>query len=304
MRSIRGRMALHARQQGRNLVELMVTMVLGIIVLGAVLNTVATSGTSGRTMNSLAQLTEDAQVAINLVAGHARMAGFSAPRVNGIPGLASGNLDGAPIRGCDSGFANPGVGDIGNLLCAGAGQPNGFSVAYEADPSNTLTLVPGQPTDCLGQAIPLVASALGGNFFRAENRFFLVGDDLVCAGVGDAFANPQVMVRNVEDMRVTYGVGEVAAGAFGNQVFQGQVRTYLTAAELDAHPVFGPEPLATRWRRVSSVRICLVVRSEDELAEVAPFVDCFGNTVAPADRRLRVAVTTTVSLRNTSDAAL
>ncbi len=301
---------LRGRQSGRTVVELMISMVLGLVVLGAVMNSVATSGVSGRAMQGMSKLNEDAQVALNLVSSHVRMAGFSSPRINGIPGLQAANYGGAPIRACDSPFVDAAVPGIDNLVCAGIDSPNAFSVAYEADQFNSLMLVPGQPTDCLGQALPAQISPFGGNFFLAENRFFVRNGangnpELACAGIGDNFAAAQTLVRNVEDMRLTFGTGDIGTGTFGNQVYTGRVSSYLTAAELDAHPVFGVEPVATRWRRVGSVRVCLQVRSDDGLAdEPTPYVDCFGNVITPADRRLRVAVTTTVNLRNTSDAAL
>ncbi|MEZ5660602.1 MAG: PilW family protein [Burkholderiaceae bacterium] len=295
-------------QAGRTMVELMISLVLGLIVLGAVMNTVASNGVGGRTMTGLSKLNEDAQVALNLVSSHLRMGGYTLPRINGIPGLRATNFNGMPVRGCDSAFANPSV-PLTALACVGANQPNAVAVAYEADQFNSLTLVPGQPTDCLGQALPAQASPFAGNFYVAENRFWVrvLGGEgqLVCSGSGDNFARPQVLVRNVEDMRLTYGIGQLAAGPWGNTVYEGRVREYLTAAQIDAHPVYGLEPPDQRWHRVTSVRVCLQLRSDDNVADApVPYVNCFGNTVTPADRRVRVAVTTTVNLRNTSDAAL
>ncbi|MEZ5652284.1 MAG: PilW family protein [Burkholderiaceae bacterium] len=296
-------------QYGRTMVELMISLVLGLVVLGAVMNTVASNGAGGRTANGVSKLNEDAQVALNLVSSHLRMGGFSLPRINGIPGLRATNYNGMPIRGCDSRFANPTTPNQEVLACAGFNQPNAVAVAYEADQFNSLTLVPGQPTDCLGQALAAQASPFAGNFFLAQNRFWIRTNagqpELVCAGGGDNFATPQVMMRNVEDMRLTYGVGDMVTGPFGNTILEGRVRDYLTAAQLDAHPVYGLEPAADRWRRVSSVRVCLQLRSDDNMADApTPYVDCFGAVITPADRRLRVAVTTTINLRNTTDAGL
>lgn len=289
------------RQQGRTLVEIMIGMVLGLMVLGTVMSTVVNTSVSSRTQDNLGKLGEDAQIALNVVAGHIRMAGFSSPRVNTTPGAQSSNYTGAPVRACDG----P-IGDLNapmvNIACGAVNQPNMFSVAYEADLANTLA-VGGVPTDCLGQPLAPQVSPFGGNFFVAENRFFIRNGangepELACAGNGGpGFATPQTLVENVEDMRLTFGITNTAVTEWGNTVFAGRVSNYLTADQVDVQ--FAAEDVMTRWNRISAVRLCIQLRTNDNVTtEPTPYTDCTGNIVTPADRRLRVAVSTTVSLRN------
>ncbi len=293
------------RQAGRSIVELMIATTLGLVVLGAVLSTVISSSASTRTQDGVATLTEDAQIALNLVTGHLRMAGFSAPRLNSLPGARSANYDGAAIRGCSNEFNDVTEPDLTNVTCAAGNGPNAFSVAYEADNFNTLAVgAANTPTDCLGRPLPAQASPLGGNFFVAENRFFIrpnamTGEpELACAGNGGAgFVAPQALITHVEDMQVTYGVSEAAIGPWGEDVFEGRVARYMDATALDT--TFAAEGVMNRWLRVSSARVCLLMRTDDGLTDVpTPYIDCDGALVNPPDRRLRVAVSSTVSLRN------
>jgi type IV pilus assembly protein PilW len=59
---------------------------------------------------------------------------------------------------------------------------------------------------------------------------------------------------------------------------------------------------STRWNAVKTVRICVVVRSENAIADSstsARYLDCNDTLVAtPSDKRLRRAYSTTVVIRN------
>ena len=54
------------------------------------------------------------------------------------------------------------------------------------------------------------------------------------------------------------------------------------------------------WCAVSAVRVCLVMRSDDNVNDQVgtPYVDCDGVVRTVQDRRLRQAFTTTVAIRN------
>lgn len=294
-----------ATQHGRTLIEVMVAMVLGVVVIGSILSTVISTSASTRTQDGVARLTEDAQIALNIVAGHLRMAGFSLPRVNARPDRQAANYEGAAVRGCDGPIQNMGM-PMDVFVCAGVNQPNAFSVAYEADQWNTLP-VGGVPTDCLGRGLVPQVSPLGGNFFVAENRFFIRNGangnpELACAGNGQpgGFAAPQALVENVEDMRLVYGASDmIAVPDFTLNAYAGVITDFFRADQLDA--AWPAQGVMERWRRVSNVQLCLLMRSDDFVTDDAtPYTDCNGNVVTPADRRLRVAVSTTINLRNGS----
>jgi type IV pilus assembly protein PilW len=96
----------------------------------------------------------------------------------------------------------------------------------------------------------------------------------------------QELVENVERMRVTYGVG--VPDGNGNLVPTG----YQTADTIAA---------AGLWRDVISVRINLLLRSDNNVTDTAQpytYTHDTGVEVLPADRRLRQVFTTTIGLRS------
>lgn len=318
------------RQQGRSLLELMIALAIGVIVLGAVLLTTSNSTFSGQVSDTRSRLNEDSQLAMNILVQQLRMAGYSSVVSNGTSPGNSQRFAGPGVRGCDNGFSAASLtaanwnaitddvnGYSNRITCAaGAGTPS-FAVLYEADAANTQVGAGGNPTDCLGQELTPVLSSMfrvdssGDTVFVAENRYYLTPSatrpgvwTLNCQGVvtnadGEA-VGPQPLVDNIEQMRVTYGVNvETAADATTNEVLPGnEAQIYMTATQINTAPEFAGDSL-DRWRRVVSVRLCMVFRSERaEADEPVPYVDCAGNRRLPEDRFLRKVVTTTVALRN------
>src|SRR5690606_7802790 len=87
---------------------------------------------------------------------------------------------------------------------------------------------------------------------------------------------------------------------FDTPAFGGETVNYMTADQLTpACPVTGAVP-PNSWCAVSSIRICLLMRSADNAADQVstPYVACDGTLQAQPDRRLRRAMVTTVSIRN------
>ena len=90
------------------------------------------------------------------------------------------------------------------------------------------------------------------------------------------------LVEGVARMVVTYGVDTNA---------NREVDVYQTGAQVQA---------GNNWGSVVSVRISLLLQSDDNVTEAAQFVNFNGAAVpaAPGDRRMRQVFTTTVALRN------
>ena len=180
-----------ASARGLTLVELLVSLVIGLVVIGAVLSTYLASGVSGRHGTALAQMTEDATVAINILRSQIAMAGFSQPYdVDTATGQLKRSYAGSAVIGCEGGFVDHKVA-LDTLKCKGGKGPDAIAVAYEADTGNTLPLSTGDPSDCLGQALPSVAAASPvPGYSLADNRFFLSSasegapPELYCLGNG------------------------------------------------------------------------------------------------------------------------
>lgn len=301
----------HAR--GRSLLELMIALIIGMIILGAVLLTSISGNSSGRRQDGVAALNEDAQIAANLLGGHLRIAGYSGVVASPSSLTEFRNYAGPGVRGCDGGVSNDNV-NMEGMSCKGSSGPDAFMVAYEGDAFNTFPTAtnPGVPTDCLGQALsptPGVASESPGSnpYWLVENIFYVnTKNELVCSGNGVP-GRAQPLIGNVVDMQVTYGVADVPTAA---AVAQGdspdapffEAARYMTAQQIDQlapFPAAATPALRGRWNRVVSVRVCLVLRSADELYDqITPYPGCDGMDINPPDRRAYRAVTITRAIKN------
>ena len=266
--------ARRARQSGFSLIELMISMVIGMVVVGAVFAAYLGMGTSSRSSRALAQMTEDVSLAMNVLRSHVSMAGYSAPTGRDANGFTL-NYNGMAIKGCQSRFTDTGA-SIDTLACSGLGS-DAIAVAYEADNTHAIVNDIGQPLDCLGNGI-----TIGGGFYVSYSRFFVNGNQLFCRGPGSD--TPQALVENIVDMEVLYGV---ASGAEPNHVAY-----YARAGNAG-------EMTNDDFNNVISARICLVVASENEVMDnITSYIDCQGNEDTPTDKRMYRAFTSTMVLQN------
>jgi type IV pilus assembly protein PilW len=313
--------------QGLSLIELMVSLTIGLILMIAVISAYLGSAGAGRMAEAQGRMNEDANAALTILAQQLRMAGNNpkkpnytdVPPVNPVYGTST-----FTVRGCEGGFSDVATAaSIPALTCAGgaSSSPDAVAISYEADRYNTVPLASGAPSDCLGQELkePNVAlftanrSISNGvtstgqvvTYTVADNRYYVatsppsVIPSLYCRGNGGTGANSlgQPLVENVEDLQLTYGT------ALSNATATLAVAGYLDAANVTTEASLAL--LATdqsRWSKVVTVRVCIVVRSE---ALVAPslasarYTKCNGDLEnSPPDLHLRRAYSTTVVLRN------
>jgi len=338
MRSMKrqGSSRFHGCVRGFSLIELMVSLTIGLIIVIAVISAYLGSSSAARMAEAQARMNEDAQAVLNILAQQIRMAGdnplhgtdrnssfrynpvystsyvggatFTYPGTLTLPGTFT--LSNFSIRGCDGNFSNiTATATLDGLTCAGSTStlPDSIAVNYEADQFNTVATNAGAATDCLGNALGTVTvtfpagTATTATYAVADNRFYLGTPtsgvpSLYCKGNGGA-GTPQPLVENVEDLQFTYGT--VSAS---NTSTTATVAGYLSAYSIVNDANLSLLPIEQRWGKVLTVRICVLVRSENPVApdaNAAKYDDCQGNTnVAAPDLRLRRAYTTTVVLRN------
>lgn len=286
---------LRSRNQGFSLIELMISLVIGLVVVGAVIVSLIGSGQTGRYQAAFAQMNEDAQIALSILSRDLQIAGYSQPTdlVNTAPPASTPTFNFAsstigtsnPVFGCDTGFVDPAA---TSLACGTATTP-AIEVVYEADKFTTVLTSGGVPSDCLGNAITVGLPAV----YVARNRYYLAPSssgrpELHCASANGA--TPQPLVENIEAMAIWYGVA-VAANPT-------QVVRYVTATDI------ATSGLADEWKRVVSVRICLLVRSAEPVSAgdeaTLTYLDCAGTSPPPtsSDGRLRRAYFTTAAIRD------
>lgn len=293
------------RMRGLSLIELMVSIAIGLVVTIAVVSSYIGSLGATRVSEAQVRMNEDGQAALTILAQNIRMAGNNPKQMDYANNTPRNPITATfIIRGCDGTFSNitteP---DYIDLTCAGGGSPDSIAVRYEADIYNTVPNS-GSPTDCLGQTLPLLTgSASKGvpavptavTYTVADNRFYIANSvavpapGLYCKGNGNATA--QRLVENVEDLQFEYGTAPIAATTL-------TVAGYIAADAVDALSL----DIEERWSKVLTVRVCVVIRSEEALAPdtaSATYTQCNGTANnAPPDLRLRKAYSTTVLLRN------
>lgn len=312
---------LRGRQHGLSLIELLISMVIGLLLMISIVSTYLSASTAGRTADAQSRMNDDAQAALGVLAQQLRMAGDNPKQpnyTNAVPRNPVFGPGSFAIRGCDGQFSDvTTAANIGALTCAGGGPPHAVAVSYEANSFNTVPTVPpaSSPTDCLGQSLPQITNAAmpvwnglivvptAVNYSVADNRFYvgtttvggIITPSLFCKGNGGA---EQAMVENVEDLQLRYGVAAIAT------LPPLTVAGYLTATEVSA---LGLASADLRWGKVATVRVCVVVRSENAImadADSARYIPCFPTAaqetsgIAAPDLRMRRAYSTTVVLRN------
>jgi type IV pilus assembly protein PilW len=294
-----------ATQGGFSLVELMVSMVIGLVIVGAVFANYLTNKTGARQTEAMAQVTDDATTAFGILRSQIAMAGYSQPTsVNAAGEMVRANL-GLAILGCEGGFGTGATTatDAATVTCAtpqpsagtNAANPDALIVRYQADMSNTPIVKDSvtnvdSPSDCQGSAITAVDTTAA--VIVADNRFRVdtTAAELECSGSGDRPQGAQPLVQNIVNMQLHYGVAAATA--------PGVVNRYVRANDVAAAGAVGYE---ANWANVVAVRVCLVVRSTDAVLDaVTDYRDCNGTVTTPPDRRVYRAFTSTILLNNRS----
>lgn len=276
------------RMGGVTLIELLISLVIGMVVVVAVLVSFVDSGKVSRFQTAVGQMNQDAQVALNLLTREVQMAGYVSP----------GNSLGAPaVFGCDgtSGtvpFSSPSA--AGAMTCGAATGTtvSALEVVYEADDKTTVPQGGAKtPSDCLGTGI-----TVSGGIYITRNRYYVNTSssgrkELHCASpAGGGVAQP--LVENVEDMQLWYGVTTAAAPT--------QVIRYAKAGK-DGSTANTVNALgAAEWNNVMSVRICLLMRSAEPILtgeDTLTYLDCDSLSKTSTDKYLRRAYFTTATVR-------
>lgn len=287
------------RQRGFSLIELMISMVIGLVVIGAMFAAYVGSGLSSRNTRAMSQITEDASIALSVMRSAIAATSYIVPTNSDTNGFISGTGgDGRDntLSGCNNTFAEPGA-ELAALNCSEGEGPHAIAVSYEADALNSAVSAAGVPLDCLGNDIPE-----SGGVRPAYQRFYIDEGALHCLGPGND--SSQALVDNVIDMRIQYGLGcdpteDHAVNSRGcpdAAVDRGRVVRYMDAAAIrDAD--------ATLFNWALSVRLCVTVASADNVLDAAtPYTDCNGDKADPPDgdddRRMIRSFTTTITLPN------
>jgi type IV pilus assembly protein PilW len=247
------------RARGHTLLELAISMALGLLVIVAVLSLYRGQRNAQDRAADDARIHDAAFTALDLIGQQVQMAGFASP---------ASDATGAGLFGCSQG--RPSGPDAAPACEALAGHSDGVMVRYAADTVSTWPSSSGAPTDCLGQ----IAGAQITNRYYAKASSSTAEPELYCEGSGKP-GSAQPLVEGVERLRMDYWLKDTAlpftAGAVARE----------------------------RWPMVVATDICVLVRGEpiNQNARV-PYQDCDGTWITANDTRTRQAFRRRVAVRN------
>lgn len=318
--------------RGITLIEILISLTIGLVVVGAVIVSFVGSGQASRYHSALTQMNQDAQIALNMLSREVQLAGYSAPAsLTGSPSVVryhsltstKGFVPSTTgyIFGCDGGTngVNPFVSPTDPTLSCSATvgtASSGLAVAYEADLQNTVPTSANIPTDCLGSRIGPQQDTDNVPYYVARNRYFISVEatsgrpELYCASP----ASPNFPAPAPGTEVAPYPFPQAASGNqplvenvqdmqiwYGMRTFplvadDRQVVRYRQATAISA---LGPDA----WDAVISVRICLLMRSAEPVLQgeddptYQPCDQGAPRATSP-DRRLYRAYYTTSTLRS------
>ncbi|NML60038.1 hypothetical protein HHL21_02840 [Massilia sp. RP-1-19] len=261
-------MARPRSQRGLGLVEVLVAMALGLVMLGAVGYLFVGSKEMNRNQADQARMQESARNAMDVVGKALRQAGY---KLN-----VDQPLGGDALEGSDGGGS--GAEALSDTLVV---RHDPAWVADSAVPPNPLL---GHESNCEGVTVvsnnlpDATTGAAPVNASMVEYRFAVEGGKLLCRADPGAAAGGVVVADNVENMQVSYGIGNGAEA----------ILNYTDA----------PEP--HEFARVSAVRVSLLIRgpSPNIVTGAGQEYMFNGASATSSDGHLRRVVTSTFTVRN------
>ena len=294
------------RQRGLTLIELMISVAIGLVfILGAV-NFLVSGHQSFRAQNSGSRIQENARFALDILKEHVRMAGYNdaTSSLLDLPALiyrgACDTINGQIANPCSDDTTT----DQGDRLAMALRIPTGATGIAAQD-------CIGSPLTALNQHVV--------NVFWVEQDSSSGVSSLYCRGY-----NPdtntwygtaeQPLVDGIEQMQVQYGLVDGNPSSTGNTPSSGaggRVDRYLNATDLQA--LDAADSTRNYWGDVRSVRIALLVSagakeaaadgantldSATRAASYQTFTLLDGAAYTPAEARIRRVFSATITLNN------
>lgn len=290
-------------RRGFTLIELMVSVTIGLILLLFLSSLYFNSRSSSRLNDDNARMHEDGRYALDLIGRNLMQAGFGNMQTGSTTDFPPAHPPNVKaLMGCNYGFATPVT--IPPTCAAGPGPapsgitgPSAFSVGYTSEPYANGANISGAGTDCSGTQAVNATSTKGG---LVINSFYLDTDTktLYCKGNAGT-ATPQAILSNVDNMLLTYGIDTGSRHA----PLQSTPDATL-AGTVDA--INGNNQAG--WDRVVTVTVCLEIHSANSVVTGATgqtYYKCNDRQpTAASDRLLHTTVTRVFTLRNNATASL
>lgn len=267
---------------GFTLVELLISMVLSLFLIGGVINMYVSSKQTSHVREELSNINDNARAAIRSLTEHIEHAGYATPQHIQMDSYIVGTGEAINAGLCSDGS--------GNITNAALLKDSSDGAALAADIITTTALADGQLNrDCSGQALKAacwVGGAANVKGTQIYNSFFVetpAGETEPSLFCGGSVAATKIKVaEGVEDMQFKYGV-DITADLIADK--------YLTATQVQANGW---------WQNIVSVQVALLIRSEKNLKSVNErhTYQLLDKSVVTNDHKHRTVFTTEIRLRN------
>jgi type IV pilus assembly protein PilW len=260
------------RQLGVGLVELMITLVISLVLLGALAYFYLGSQQTSRANEDISRMQESGRNAMEVLGKAIRQAGFRLDVEQPLYIDTANNI--GAIIGTDGG--GTGV----------AALPDTITLRHDPvlvpDATNPIQ---GKEITCLGNIKTSNNDTFDDFGAREVNKqvveysFSVLNNALKCNSVAkNPASGGQIIVDNIENMQITYGIGDGA----------GSIVSYKDA------------PTAAEFSKVSAVKVSLLVRgpSTGTAANKSQTYTYNGEKVTATDGYLRQVYTATFTVRN------
>jgi type IV pilus assembly protein PilW len=252
------------QQLGLTLVELMIAMVIGLVLVGGVIQIFIANNQTYRVTENMSRMQENGRFALDIMGKIIRTAGFRGNvEVNFGDEFSTATYFTDTFTGDQSIIGTDSTTD---------------SVTFRYRGANNTAM-----TDCIGNAVAAGA--------EVASRFFITAGSLNCLSTSNVAAQP--LIDNVVDMQIFYGMTT-------DPTSEHDVRAdcYLPASTLAGS---GVDCTTLNYDQVVSVRVHLLLSSRDDnlTSDGAPMSYTFaGITSTAADNRLYREYSKTITLRN------
>lgn len=293
-------------QTGLTLIELMVSLVIGLLLAIVASSTYLYSKQAYNAVSENSQMEENGRLALNLLTRNIQSAGHVLIRQN----FASPEPTAKKILGCEFGMTNPqGASTRSDLetcltsVPAGTTQSGSIAMFYQTDPNNT-SGASYQGVDCIGNPPVRVSDPKSPGAIISEVRSYFF---ISMTTVGTAFGTTTMGQLNC----ATDPTGGVTAGVFASQpiipgVHQLRARYFLPTVDNDVAPAGqmreASNIAADEWEKVVQVELCVLTKAIQPSGNdtASSVTDCYGNVFTPPPSQSFRRFVSTVGLRNRS----
>lgn len=200
------------------LIEIMVAMLIGLFLIGGVMNSFVSSKASSAVQEAVVEIDENSRFSMEMLASNIRLAGYKKD-----PWASTTTVFPATTM-------FPVAGQFTSGVEGGANQADTINIRYLGS-VDSVGVVDGRVTDCEGTPI--------GNVL-VEQSFSIIGSELICTING---ATPQqvMLAENVTNMQILYGEDVSGNGSVNKFVQASSVTDWSRIISVKIGLVFNSE---------------------------------------------------------------